>query len=248
MESIVDKLYEEKPHFHRADDTNWTSWNSNWNLLRKIQDLLQPDMKCLEIGAGYSTVIFIHKRCFHMCITPDPHEVGRIREYCTESGIPLERFDSRIGSSTDILPLYRDNEKDLILVDGAHAFPFPIVDWFFATKLLKDGGLMIIDDIDIASCNILVKFLLSDRFWERITVQENFAIFRKIHNPLGDHLYTGDWPTQPFSREKMALSNFLQPSYSATPAAPEPEGNDVPYTGSTSQTETDGTDTSEVPV
>jgi hypothetical protein len=238
MKSIVDKLYEDKPHFHRADDTNWTSWNSNWNLLRLIQDLLQPDMKCLEIGSGYSTVIFIHNRCFHMCITPDSDEVSRIREYCAESGIPLDRFDSRIGLSTDILPLYHDKGKDLILVDGAHAFPFPIIDWFFATKLLNDGGLMIIDDIDIASCNILVKFLLSDSFWERIIVKDNFAVFRKIHNPLGDHLYTGDWPAQPFSQGKMPLSDLLHAPDSAPPA-PEPEGEDIPNIGSTSKAEID---------
>jgi len=217
MESIIDKLYEDKPSFHRADDTTWTSWNSNWNMLRMLQGMLQPDMKCLEIGSGYTTVVFIYKRCFHICITPDPDEINRIKEYCMESGISMDRFDFRIGFSYDILPLYHDNGKDVILIDGAHAFPFPIVDWFFTTKLLKDGGLMIIDDADIVSCNILVKFLLSDCFWERIVIEKNFAVFRKLPNPLGDHLYTGDWLNQPFSREKIPFSDPLQPAHPVPP-------------------------------
>jgi hypothetical protein len=47
---------------------------------------------------------------------------------------------------------------DIVLIDGAHAFPFPFLDWYFTASALKAGGLLVIDDVQIATGTILADF------------------------------------------------------------------------------------------
>lgn len=161
--------------------------------------LLKPEMNTLETGSGYSTVLFIQKGCNHTCVVPDHDEVERIRHYCTDEGIPLDRVKFLIGQSFHLLPSITENSHDIIFIDGAHRFPFPIVDWFYCAMILKEGGLIAIDDTDIVSCNILLTFMLDDPHWEKTEMRENFAIFRK----KGGHDYPFDWLGQPFGKNKM---------------------------------------------
>ena len=100
-----------------------------------------------------------------------------------------------------------DEISIFFFLDGAHRFPFPIIDWFFGAILLKENGLMVVDDTDIISCHILCKFMLDDSHWEPVEVKENYGIFRK----LGGHDYPSDWQGQTFSSNKIQddLSRFL---------------------------------------
>lgn len=203
MHSILDKLGEDGPLFHDDGKGSLISWNSNTNLLRILEGFLADGMVTIEIGAGYSTVVFLYKRCFHTCITPVQDEVNRVTGYCKAEGISLDRAEFIARQSFDVLPTISKNNCDLIFIDGAHRFPFPIVDWFFCAMRLREGGLMVIDDTDIISCHILMKFMLDDPHWEKVNVKENFALFKK----LGGHDYPFDWQGQPFSRDKINVSS-----------------------------------------
>jgi hypothetical protein len=205
MGSILDKLEKERPFFHNDGKDGITSWNSNTNLLREIEKIIQAEMKTLEIGSGYSTVVFLNKGCIHTSITPIPDESARISEYCRKIGITNERATFLTGFSHDILSTLQKESFDLIFIDGAHRFPFPIIDWFFCAMLLKNNGIIIIDDTDIISCHVLLKFLSNDPHWEIIKVYENFGIFRK----KGNHDYYFDWVGQPFSKIKISDPNDL---------------------------------------
>ena len=137
----------------------------------------------------------------------DEEEVERIKTYCDDTGISVDKAEFIIDESHDILPAMHRKAYDLVFIDGAHRFPFPIVDWFFCSMLLKENGLMIITNTDIISFNILCKFMLSDTHWKKIDIRENFGIFKK----LGGHDYPSDWQGQIFSRNKIPqdLSGFL---------------------------------------
>jgi len=207
MDSILIRLEKDRPLFHDDGKGSLISWNSNTNLLRILEQYLEPGLQTIEIGSGYSTLVFSYKQCFHTCIVPVQDEVNRIKDYCKGTGISLERVEFMIGQSHVFLPLISKKGYDLIFIDGAHRFPFPIVDWFFCAMLLKDRGLIVIDDTDIISCHILLKFMLIDLHWEKVEVRENFAIFKK----LGGHDYPGDWPGQPFSENKIdSAKTFLE--------------------------------------
>lgn len=206
MDSILEKLQRDCPLFHDDGSGNATSWHSNLNLLKKIEELLDAGMHTLEIGSGYSTLVFVDKQCHHTCIVPIQEEVDRISAYCTNENISLERTLFIVGESFRYLPaIYKS--YDLVFIDGAHRFPFPIVDWFYCAMLLKEGGLIVIDDTDIISCHLLKQFMLNDSHWEAVDVRENFGIFKK----LGDHDYPCDWCGQDFSKNKIDGSNaFLE--------------------------------------
>ena len=201
MDSIVKKLQQELPLFHLDGKGQAISWNASIKLLSFLEEYLQDGMRTIEIGSGYSTVVFLYKRCFHTCIVPSEDEVNKIKEYCRSNDIQLDRTEFIIDMSHNILPLIDKNNCDIILIDGAHGFPFPIVDWFFCADLLKNDGLIVVDDTDIISCYILLRFLLNDPHWEKIECSSNFGIFRK----LGSHNYPGGWTGQPFSRRKIIV-------------------------------------------
>ena len=79
-------------------------------------------------------------------MTPSQEEADRILAECERRGISTENLTFRIGSSADVLRDWEPRQLDLVLVDGAHAFPYPTLDWWFLAPHLKIGGLMLLDD------------------------------------------------------------------------------------------------------
>ena len=199
MDSILDKLNKDGPLFHNHWRGGLISWNSNMNLLQAMEGCLKPGLRTMEIGSGFSTIVFAHTECVHTCITPVQEEVDRIKNYCGASGISLEKTDFLVGESFSFLPSFAAGGFDFIFIDGAHRFPFPIVDWFFCAILLKDSGLVVINDTDIISGHILLRFMLNDHHWEAVDVRENFGIFKKLRG----HDYPDDWKGQPFGMHKI---------------------------------------------
>ena len=199
MKSIIDKIVEDNPLFHDDFQGNLITWNSNINLLRSLEKMIKPEMVTLETGSGYSSVMFISNKCHHTSISPVKEESLRISTYCKDAGISLDDVKFLIGESHEILPTLAKDSFDVIFIDGAHRFPFPIVDWFFSSLLLKENGLIVIDDTDIISCHIVSQFLANDSHWETVDIRENFGIFRK----KGNHDYPSDWLGQIFSRQKI---------------------------------------------
>src|SRR5208283_5744951 len=70
---------------------------------------------------------------------------------------------------------------------------------------LKDSGLVVINDTDIISGHILLRFMLNDHHWEAVDVRENFGIFKKLRG----HDYPDDWKGQPFGTHKIEGSADL---------------------------------------
>ena len=60
-----------------------------------------------------------------------------------------------------MLPQLRDKDYDFALIDGRHAFPTPFIDWYYIADALKIGGLVLIDDLHIWTCDLLKQYLLS---------------------------------------------------------------------------------------
>src|SRR5208283_4515274 len=149
MDSILDKLNKDCPPFHNDWRGGLISWNSNMNLLQAMEGYLAPGMRTMEIGSGYTTIVFAHTECVHTCITPVQEEVDRIKNYCGASGISLGKTDFLVGGSVSFLPSFAAGGFDFIFIDGARRCPFPVVDWFFSAVLLKDSGLVVINDTDI---------------------------------------------------------------------------------------------------
>ena len=165
-------------------------------LCRLIDERLAPQAVTLETGAGLSTLVILrHGAAQHISITPYPNELEAIRSYCARVGIPTDSWQPVTASSLDWLPAATLPPLDLVLIDGAHAFPTPFVDWCYTAESLKIGGLMVVDDLQLVTPRILADFMRADKRWAEVRRDHRFAVYRKLVHPLRDER---DWLAQPW--------------------------------------------------
>jgi predicted O-methyltransferase YrrM len=216
--AMLDKILAERPKFHSgetetgsviaAGDTILrghdletitknlpTCWGIGPATARFIYDSVSEQTKTLETGAGTSTLIFALKMSTHIAITPNANEVKAIREYATKNQISLSRVEFVIEPSDSYLPRCARHDLDLVLIDGKHAFPWPIIDWYYTADMLREGGILILDDAEIAPVAILKDFMNEDPHWELLRCFGiHAAAFRKRSKSIRDV----SWHMQPF--------------------------------------------------
>jgi Methyltransferase domain len=141
-------------------------WGLEWKALDWLERELEPDLNTLETGAGTSTIIFAAAGTDHEVITPDEGERERIVEECERRQISTARVSFRIGASHDVLATLPHRPLDLVLIDGAHGFPYPILDWWHLAPRLRVGGRLLVDDCYMPPVAALVDFLRADERWE----------------------------------------------------------------------------------
>lgn len=140
-----------------------------------------PEIQSLETGAGLSTVLLAQQGGKHICITPSADEIERIKAECSARNISTERVEFICLPSEMALPGRDLPPLDVVLIDGGHGFPVPLIDYYFSAGALKIGGLLLVDDVHIWACAILVKVLREDPAWEQVTnVGHRTVVFRKV--------------------------------------------------------------------
>jgi predicted O-methyltransferase YrrM len=160
-------------------------------MARFLDASLTPQSVTLETGAGLSTLVILRRGVArHISVTPYPGEFDALRAYCASVGIGTEPWQPVIASSLDWLPSATLPPLDLVLIDGAHAFPAPFVDWCYTAESLKVGGLVVIDDLQLAPPRILADFLRADERWDEVHRDQRFAAYRKRVHPIRDEQ---DW-------------------------------------------------------
>ena len=123
-------------------------------------------MATLETGAGSSTLAFAQGDADHIAVTPSHGEEERIRAQADRMGIDHSKVHFEIGPSHEVLPRLAARPLDLVLVDGAHGFPYPMLDWWFTAEHLKVGGRMLLDDAYMPPVAALVDALRAQPGWE----------------------------------------------------------------------------------
>jgi hypothetical protein len=173
-----------------------TCYAISFDVCRFIQDSVAPGSKTLEIGAGMSTLAFALQGTTHFAVTPNEDEVLVIREYARSRSIDLGTTTFVVQESERYLPNCDLGDFDVILIDGKHAFPWPIIDWFYTADRLKNGGYMIIDDVGLNSVSILVEFLNSDPRWQ---LKKNFSDKTIVFKKLVENVHDVAWHMQPYA-------------------------------------------------
>jgi hypothetical protein len=141
-------------------------WGLAWSALEWLERTVEPGMATLETGAGASTIVFAARGAVHEAVTPDADEEGRIRAQCAERGISSENVTFRIGLSQDVLPRWEPRTLDLVLIDGAHGFPYPILDWWWTAPHVKVGGQMLLDDAYLPAVGAIVDYARANDAWK----------------------------------------------------------------------------------
>lgn len=207
VETHLKQLLAERPHFHREDGRDVSSFATP-GTLQLLAAELRPGQVTIETGCGASTVVFAAAGTIHTAISPSPEEHRRVRVYCEEHGIEHSHVQFVEGPSDAVLPGMDGIEFDCALIDGAHSFPYPIVDWHFLRTRLRTGATLVVDDVPVPAVGVLFRHLARDPAWKlRGIVDNRTALFRKVRDEPPEDA----WSSQPF--------NLRYPDYTFLPLA-----------------------------
>ena len=188
---LTDDLRASPPGLHGAGDEYW---GLAWAALGWLEDNISEGMATLETGSGSSTLVFAARGADHEAVTPDAAEEERIRGECEQRGIDSSSVRFRIGPSHEVLPQLEPRPLDLVLLDGAHGFPYPVLDWWYVAPHVRVGGLVLLDDAYMPPVRVLVDALRKQPAWEVATaVSPRTVAVRKV----SDELPPFDWHGEP---------------------------------------------------
>lgn len=205
----LEVLFANPPRLHRPKDFNpaddpaaedglVADWGIQQSFLRLVVGLVTPQSLTLETGSGLSTICMAIVGCDHVCISPVEKEHNRIRRYCSDRGISSARIRFVPRSSDAVLPSLdlAGRKLDFALIDGSHAFPDPVIDYYFVNRHLNVGGFLAVDDLNIPSVGMLHRFLLTDSAYELVQINEfKTGLYRKVRETS----YPRGWPDQKFN-------------------------------------------------
>jgi len=180
--TIADRLRSAPPGLHGPGDEYW---GLSWPALEWLEGALEKGMATLETGAGASTIVFAAARTSHEAVTPEPEEEARIRATCEHLSVPADTVTFRIGSSHEVLPALESRELDLVLLDGAHGFPYPVLDWWHVAPRLRPGGRLLLDDAYLPPVAAVLDHLGRSADWQvERTVGYRTVVVRKLNERL----------------------------------------------------------------
>lgn len=187
MGALTDQLRHDPPGLHAGGSEYW---GLAWEALEWLERELRPGMATLETGSGASTLVFAAAGAEHEAVTPATDEEARFRTEAKRRGVDPSRVTFRIGLSHEVLPQLEPRELDLVLVDGAHGFPYPILDWWYVARRVKVGGRVLLDDAYMPPVRAIVDALRADPSW----AVEDAASFRTaVVRKLADSPPSFDW-------------------------------------------------------
>jgi hypothetical protein len=158
---VTDALRTAPPGLHGDGEY----WGLAWAALGWLEETVQQGWATLETGAGSSTLVFAARGARHEAVTPDPGEEDRIRRRCAELGLDAGGVTFRIGPSHEVLAAWEPRPLDLVLIDGAHGFPYPILDWWHVAAHVRVGGTVLLDDAYLPAVAAIVDFARSSDAW-----------------------------------------------------------------------------------
>jgi len=135
--------------------------------------------KCLEIGMAFGvSAFYILLLNDTTLLSIDPNQ----KTEWNNNGIKLlkefgldKRHKCIEDKSYNALPdlLKKNNLYDFIFIDGWHTFDYTLIDFFYADKLLKIGGSIIIDDALHKGVSKTINYINS-----------NYTHYKKVNSPI----------------------------------------------------------------
>ncbi len=186
-QTLTDRLRSLPPGLHGEGNE---FWGLAWPALEWLERALCPGMATLETGAGSSTLAFAAGGTDHVAVTPDAGEEQRIRAQADHFGIDHSRVRFELGPSHEVLPRLQPRELDLVLIDGAHGFPYPVLDWWYTAPHLKVGGRLLIDDAYMPPVAALVDALRAQPGWD---VEESVGYRTVVVRKTAEGVPQWDW-------------------------------------------------------
>lgn len=190
-------------------------------LLAIAEVLPNGPINSLETGCGKSTIMFSNISAMHYVFAYDDRDSA-------DSSVSMVQSDPQFKSETTVfvygptqrtLPGYQFPSGtlfDVILLDGPHGYPFPDLEYALLYERLKPGGILILDDVHIASIGNMYDLLREDRMYEEVGVFSTTGVLKRTAidgiPSDGDH-----WHEQNYNVRRFPLSmEKYKPDRSAT--------------------------------
>lgn len=212
MHPLVERILADPPLVHGVYDasgalTGHGVLGTDVACYELIASCCSPGTRTLETGLGVSTALFAAIGTDHTCVTYAQDEVDRLLAWCSRCGVDAHRVTFHVGDSAAILPGVAPTGLDLVLIDGGHGFPLPVLDWYHGAGGLGTGGVLVVDDVALPAVSVLTQFLDLDPRWSPLEHTGKWAAYRRVgEGPLAE-----DWWQQPFLHGPVLL-NALRPS------------------------------------
>ena len=201
----IDDVLGDPPRVHAMHGAESGVWGTNRDCYEYLASVVEAGSRTLETGCGISTALFLLWGASHTCVVYHQGEADVLLEWAASRGLDTSRLTFEVGPSEAVLPrLAGDGEAlDVVFVDGSHGFPAAIIDWYYAAGRLRSGGVVVFDDIQMASVRLgLFEFLDADPRWEPVAMTWKWAaVVRRGSGPLAE-----DWNAQPFLNDEAATS------------------------------------------
>ena len=183
---------------------------SDWHLAgtvnRRVLDAIVdhareigPVENSVETGSGKTTLLFSHLSKNHVvfAIENGNKSISSVKKSELFNANNVTYIE---GPTQKTLPRYVFNQKfDIALIDGPHAYPFPDLEYYYFYPNLIEGGLLLLDDIQIPSIRRMFEIIKADDMFELLEVLNDMAFFRRTDSPLLDP-YCDNWWLQGYNR------------------------------------------------
>jgi SAM-dependent methyltransferase len=195
----------------------------NSEVLIAISEVLpEVPFVSLETGCGKSTVMFSNLASQHYVFAYDDRDApdSSVKMVQSDPEFRAETTTFVYGPTQRTLPRYTFPDGlmfDVILIDGPHGYPFPDLEYALLYDRLKPGGILILDDVHIASIGAMYDLLREDRMYDEIGVFSTTGLLRRSHLPGvpsdGDHWYEQNYNISrfPMSMEKYHRNRPVKP-------------------------------------
>lgn len=159
-----------------ADPPKFHHWHGQWRtggIDPPMLEFLERTMSAAgitrgvarETGAGLSTVWLlslgfgqVHSHCI------DPAVRDRVSDYLQPYPAERARWRCHLGPSALTLPQEANADPtpvaDFCLIDGGHGLDTVFNDFVYLNYMLKAGGLLVVDDLQLGSCRLMHEWLV----------------------------------------------------------------------------------------
>ena len=204
---------------------NWHGAGSmSANTLARLTQVLSempPINLSVETGSGKTTLLFSHASNNHKTFAVDDGN-GSISNVKESELFQADSVEFIEGPAQVNVPAFNfDKPIDVALIDGPHGYPFPDLEYYHFYPHIREGGLLLLDDIQIPTIQHIFITLKADDMWELIDVVDNLAFFKRTSAEGVSPLEDGWWkqglnrslyernrkpPTEPSASQKLTNS------------------------------------------
>ncbi len=177
----------------------------SYETLGLIEELLGAEVeRTAETGCGRSTILFsnLAREHYVFCVDDQGLEGSSVAYFRDSKVTSQESVHVTFGPSQETLADFSHaGPYDAVLLDGPHGYPFPELEYFHFYPRIRSGGLLVIDDVQIATIGRMADVLQEDAMWDLEALSGKTAIFKRTRAdtlpPNGD-----DWYAQDYNRRR----------------------------------------------